>query len=60
MELANKYKRDIDEVHKIYFDVSCQRDLLLQILSNGTKLKSKWSDLEDVALAENPPGQLYK
>lgn len=32
LDLADKYKRDIDEVHKIFFEVSCQRDKLIKVL----------------------------
>lgn len=32
LELADKYKRDIDEIHKIFFEVSCDREKLIKIL----------------------------
>jgi Txe/YoeB family toxin of Txe-Axe toxin-antitoxin module len=32
LQLSNKYKRDIDEVHKIFYEVSGKRDKLIKIL----------------------------
>jgi seryl-tRNA synthetase len=32
LEIADKYKRDVEEVHKIFFEVSCQKDKLIKIL----------------------------
>eukprot|EP00347_Sterkiella_histriomuscorum_P007498 403348691 len=59
MSLAEKYKRDIDEVHKIFFEVSCQRDQLVKILE-GHKVNSKWGILEDLGLKDEPNQSSYQ
>ena len=33
LDLAEKYKRDVDDVHRLFFEVSCDRDKLVKILS---------------------------
>jgi len=32
LDLAKKYKRNIEDVHKIFFEVSCNRELLIKCL----------------------------
>ena len=32
LELAEKYKRDVDQVHKLFFEVSCDREKLVRLL----------------------------
>jgi hypothetical protein len=32
MGLADKYKRDVEEVHKIFFELSCDREKLIKFL----------------------------
>lgn len=57
LQLADKHNKDIDEVHKIYYQVSCNRDKLIKFL-NGDKAQNPWSELEDLALKESG-GQMY-
>ena len=55
LEIADKYKRDVEEVHKIFFEVSCQKDKLIKILEGQSRaLNYKWTPLEDIALVNNP------
>jgi len=58
MQLAAKYKRDIDEIHKIFFEVSCDREKLIKILEG--KNVDKWSLLEDLALEGDPNAEGYR
>ena len=37
LEIAEKYKRDVDEVHRLFFEVSCDREKLIRLL-DGQKL----------------------
>lgn len=32
IELSEKYKRNVDEVHELFFKVSCDRDKLIKVL----------------------------
>lgn len=32
LDLAEKYKRDVDDVHRLFFEVSCDRDKLVKLL----------------------------
>jgi len=50
LSLAEKYKRDIEEVHKIFFELSCDRDKLIKYLE-GQKVE-RWLLLEDLALRD--------
>ena len=52
MQLAAKYKRDVDEIHKLFFEVSCDREKLVKILEG--KNVDRWSLLEDLALEGDP------
>jgi hypothetical protein len=40
LEISEKYRRDIDEVHKVFFEVSCDRDRLIKTLE-GSKVE-RW------------------
>ena len=37
LELAEKYKRDVDDVHHMFFEVSCDREKLIRLL-DGQKI----------------------
>lgn len=57
LEIASKYKRDVEEVHKIFFEVSCQKDKLIKILEGQPRApKYRWTPLEDIALTNNSEG----
>ena len=32
LDLAEKYKRDVDELHRLFFEVSCDREKLIRLL----------------------------
>ncbi len=57
LDLADKYKRDIDEVHKIFFEVSCERDRLIKVLEG--QREGRWMLLEDLALKDDPTISSY-
>jgi hypothetical protein len=38
LDIAEKYKRDVDDIHKIFFEVSCDREKLIKIL-DGQKIQ---------------------
>ncbi len=37
LDLAEKYKRDVDEMHRMFFEVNCDRDKLIKML-DGQKV----------------------
>ncbi len=37
LDLAEKYKRDVDDVHKMFFEVCCDREKLVKLLE-GQKI----------------------
>ncbi|CDW88076.1 UNKNOWN [Stylonychia lemnae] len=59
MEIADNYKRDIDEVHKIFFEVSCDREKLKKVL-DGQKIPGRWQILEDLALKDTKTLSSYQ
>lgn len=59
LELADKYKRDVDEVHRLFFEVSCDRDRLVKLLE-GQKNVQKWALIEDLAVKDQPGSESYK
>ena len=52
LTLSEKYKRDVDDVHKLFFEVSCDREKLVKLLEGGNV--SKWQLLEDLAIKDDP------
>jgi len=40
LDLAEKYKRDVDELHRLFFEVSCDREKLVRLL-DGQKI-DRW------------------
>lgn len=58
IQIAEKYKRDVDDVHKIFYQVSGDRDKLIKVLEgqNG----HKWELIEDLALKESPESLTFK
>lgn len=41
MQIAEKYEKDIDEVHKIYYQVSCSREKLVKVLQGDDAQKNQ-------------------
>ena len=35
LDLAEKYKRDVDDVHRLFFEVSCDREKLIKLLEGS-------------------------
>lgn len=62
LDLAEKYKRDVDEVHRMFFEVSCDRDRLIKLLegANLGSAQSKWEQIEDLAVKDQPESMAYK
>lgn len=59
LDLAEKYKRDVDDVHRMFFEVSCDRDKLIKLLE-GKQTVQKWEQIEDLAVKDNPDSMAYK
>jgi len=59
MNLAQKHSKDIDEIHKLYYQVSCDRERLSRHL-NGDKSIVIWTELEDLALRDQKQGAMYQ
>jgi len=55
--LGEKYKKDVDEVHKMFFEVNCDRNALIKRLE-GEQV-TQWTVLEDLALQDKPENQSY-
>ena len=58
MVIACKYEFEVEEVHKLYYSVSCDRNKLIGHL-NGDKSVQLWSELEDLALRDQNRGLMY-
>lgn len=56
--LADKYKRDVEDIHKIFFQVSCDREKLHKILEDYSAVL--WNPLEDLAVMKAPDSEEYK
>jgi hypothetical protein len=54
-----KYKRDIDEIHKLFFEVSGDREKLIRLLEGKSGVE-RWSLLEDMALKDSPDTEAYR
>lgn len=62
LTLAEKYKKCVNEVHKIFYEVSCDRDELIKVLENneGAQTVNRWSVLEDLALKGKQENEAYQ
>jgi hypothetical protein len=58
LALAAKYKKDVDYLHKIYFNLCCDREKLIKLLA-GEKVDT-WSILEDLAVKDVDTSDQYK
>lgn len=56
--IADKYKMSMADVHKIFYEVNCDRDLLISYLKKG-KVKL-WTTLEDLALRHSEDTPSYQ
>ena len=52
LTISQRFGRSMDEVHRIFYEVSCRRELLIKVLEGKKDIKP-WSTLEDLAL-RNP------
>jgi len=58
LELAEKYKKDVNELHQIFYEVNCSRDDLVRVLDNREGV-ARWSVLEDLALKGDPTSEAF-
>ena len=59
ISIADKYKKDVMEVHQLFYQVSCNREKLISLLS-GKSGVTKWSTLEDLAIRNEKESLSYK
>ena len=59
LTFAQQYDRDVAEVHKIFYQVSCNRDKLKAVLDNKLEMKVCWTTLEDLALKNEKTNKAY-
>jgi hypothetical protein len=59
LTLAEKHKKCVNEIHKIFYEVSCDRDQLIKVLE-GDKQVVRWSVLEDLALKGKQENEAYQ
>ena len=67
LELADKYKRDVDEIHKMFFQVNCEREKLIKLL-DGQKIEKylyiiyiyRWQLIEDLAIKDDAQAETFK
>jgi hypothetical protein len=59
LDLAEKYKRDVDDVHRLFFEVSCDRDKLVKLLEGKTSVQ-KWEQIEDLAVKDGQDSMAFK
>mmetsp|Transcript_17492 Transcript_17492/g.23614 ORF Transcript_17492/g.23614 Transcript_17492/m.23614 type:complete len:88 (-) Transcript_17492:249-512(-) len=64
--ISAKFNRPLPEVHTIFYEVSCDRDRLIQILEADSKKKGvpsdikRWQTLEDLALRHSEDTPSFK
>lgn len=58
LNFAKDYERDVAEIHKIFYQVSCNRDKLKSYL-RGDEVKV-WTTLEDLALKNDRSNRAYQ
>ena len=57
-EIAAKYKRNVDDIHTIFLEVSCKREKLIKCLE-GQKV-DRWKTLEDFALRKGVKSEEFQ
>lgn len=55
--LGQKHKKSLDDMHKLFYQTSCQRDRLVDCLEGKNAVV--WNELEDLAL-KDPKQPAYK
>ena len=58
LNFAQDYDRDVAEIHKIFYQVSCNRDKL-RLFLQGKEVKV-WTTLEDLALKNDKNNRAYQ
>ena len=58
LSLAEYYKKDVGMIHKIFYEVSCDRDALIDVLKDEGNIQ-RWSVLEDLALKQDKASESY-
>ena len=56
--IAEKYKKPVDDIHRIFFEVGCDTAQLIESLQGCDELR--WTALEDIALHEGPESETYQ
>jgi hypothetical protein len=59
LDLAEKYKRDVDDVHRLFFEVSCDREKLVKLLE-GKQSVQKWEEILDLAVKDKHDSMAFK
>ena len=61
MNFAKDYEMDVAEIHKIFYQVSCNREKLKSVLSNIKGNENfRWTPLEDLALKNDKNNKAYQ
>lgn len=60
LKSAQEYERDVAEVHKIFYQVSCNREKLQAVLEEKLDSKVCWTTLEDLALKNDKSNKAYQ
>ena len=60
LTLAEKHKKCVNEVHKIFYEVSCDRDELIKVLEGKGAPVTRWTVLEDLALKGKKENEAYQ
>jgi hypothetical protein len=62
LSLADKYKKDVHVVHKIFYGLSCNYENLIKFLDNPSSKDNikPWEPLEDLALKGTKDAAAYK
>lgn len=59
--LSKIYARDIDEIHMLFMEVSCDLGLLKKVLEGEASSNTlKWNELEDLAVQSEPGSVEYQ
>ena len=63
MRLGNQYGCDVNDVHRIFYEVSCDRDSLVKVLKAKQKGVDsgviQWNTLEDLAIRQSEDNKAY-
>ena len=58
LELSEKYKKDVNDMHQLFYEVSCDREELIRLLEGQSV--TQWTVLEDLALKGDTGSEAYK